>query len=185
LQERINATTVGQMMNTIGFGLALSALALGSFVEQINNNDNSIMMDNQYPSAGSYVGLNGETFTSFEQADEYYTSIYGENWQEVLQSSGTDKGIVDGATIDGKNIGDMTKQEIIDSVPDTWEIHDNNGFVHIKDESGKTIIEIHPPDKVTNYEHIHIYDELGNSLDINGVPRFYKDIEVHIPLKRD
>jgi len=48
LQERINATTVCQMMNSLGFGLGLSALALGSFVEQINYNDNSIMMDNQY-----------------------------------------------------------------------------------------------------------------------------------------
>ena len=34
-------------MNSLGFGLSLSALALGSFVEQINYNDNSIIMDNQ------------------------------------------------------------------------------------------------------------------------------------------
>jgi len=34
-------------MNSLGFGLSLSALALGSFVEQINYNDNSIIMNNQ------------------------------------------------------------------------------------------------------------------------------------------
>lgn len=94
------------------------------------------------------------------------------------------KNIIDKANINGKRIGDMNKQEIIDGIPDGWEIHNNNGFVHIKDEYGKTKIEIHKPDKVTNYEHIHIYDDAGNPLDINGVPGFYKDEIVHIPLKK-
>ncbi len=101
-------------------------------------------------------------------------------------ASGATKKIIDKANINGKRIGDMNKQEIINNIPDNWEIHDNNGFVHIKDEKGITRIRIDPPDKVgTPIDHIHIYDENKNPLDINGNIRGKKDIEVHIPLKKD
>ena len=68
----INATTVGQMMNTIGFGLGLSALALGSFVEQINYNDNSIMMDNQ--SSGN---TNSQSPMFGDDWNNYFKEKYG------------------------------------------------------------------------------------------------------------
>ena len=42
----------------------------------------------------------------------------------------------------------MTKQEIIDAIPDNWKYTEHNGFVHIKDEAGKIRIRIDPPDKV-------------------------------------
>lgn len=34
----------------------------------------------------------------------------------------------------------MNKQEIIDSIPDGWEIHDNNGFIHIYNELENSLI---------------------------------------------
>ena len=56
-------------------------IALGSFVEQINYNDI------QNSSVDFYVGPGeGEVFTSLEEANEYYTSLYGENWQQILES---------------------------------------------------------------------------------------------------
>ena len=48
----------------------------------------------------------------------------------------------------------MTKQEIIDAIPDNWKYAEHNGFVHIKDEAGKIRIRIDPPDKVTQYPHV-------------------------------
>ena len=56
--------------------------------------------------------------------------------------------------LDTNEIPNMTKQEIIDSIPDDWEYTEHNGFVHIKDETGKMRIRIDPPDKMTN---IHMF----------------------------
>ena len=92
--------------------------------------------------------------------------------------------VVDGANIGDKKIGDMTKDEIIKSVPDDWTTYDINDFVTIKDETGVIRIKIHRPDGKTAYDHIHIYDQNGNPLDGNGIPGFYKDKDVHIPLKK-
>lgn len=80
----------------------------------------------------------------------------------------------------------MNKQEIINSIPDDWEVFENNGFVHIKDEKGITRIRIDPPDEIgTPIDHIHIYDENKKPLDINGNIRSKKEKEVHIPLRKD
>ena len=51
--------------------------------------------------------------------------------------------------LDTNNIPNMTKQEIIDAIPDNCTYTEHNGFVHIKDEAGKIRIRIDPPDKVT------------------------------------
>ena len=69
---------------------------------------------------------------------------------------------------DFKNISNMTKKEILNNVPNGWKIYDNNGFVHIKDANGIIRVRIDPPDNMTPYKHIHILDENGNTLDING-----------------
>ena len=81
------------------------------------------------------------------------------------------------------NIPNMTKQEIIDAIPDNWKYTEHNGFVHIKDETGKIRIRIDPPDKVTQYPHVHVYDNDGNLLDslVNIVDR--KSPDGHIPYK--
>lgn len=41
----------------------------------------------------------------------------------------------------------------------------NNGFVHTRDADGNMCIRIAPSDKVTNYSHVHVYDDAGNLLD--------------------
>jgi len=45
-------------------------------------------------------------------------------------------------------------------------------------------IRIDPPDKVTDYRHIHIYDENKNSLDINGNIGNKNDQNVYIRMKK-
>lgn len=42
-------------------------------------------------------------------------------------------------------------------------------------------IRIDPADKVTKYPHVHIYDESGNLLDINGNVVDRKSPDGHIP----
>ena len=44
--------------------------------------------------------------------------------------------------LDTNNIPNMTKQEIIDAIPDNWKYTEHNGFVHIKDETGKIVLEL-------------------------------------------
>lgn len=85
--------------------------------------------------------------------------------------------------LDTNNIPNMTKQEIIDAIPDNWKYTENNGFVHIKDEAGKIRIRIDPPDKVTQYPHVHVYDNDGNLLDSLGNIVDRKSPDGHIPYK--
>ncbi len=80
---------------------------------------------------------------------------------------------------DPSNIPNMNKQEIIDSIPDTWKYTEHNGFVHVRDESGR----IDSPDKETQYPHVHIYDDEGNLLDILGNVVSKKSMAGHIPYK--
>ena len=85
--------------------------------------------------------------------------------------------------LDTNNIPNMTKQEIIDTIPDNWKYTEHNGFVHIKDEAGKIRIRIDPPDKVTQYPHVHVYDNDGNLLDSLGNIVDRKSPDGHIPYK--
>jgi len=85
--------------------------------------------------------------------------------------------------LDTNNISKMTKQEIADAIPDNWKYTEHNNFVHIKDEVGKMRIRIDPPDKVTQYPHVHIYDNNGNLLDKTGNVVDRKSPDGHIPYK--
>ena len=85
--------------------------------------------------------------------------------------------------LDTNNIPNMTKQEISDAIPDNWKYTEHNGFVHIKDEAGKIRIRIDPPDKVTQYPHVHVYDNDGNLLDSLGNIVDRKSPDGHIPYK--
>lgn len=67
-----------------------------------------------------------------------------------------------------RNIPNMTRNEIIHSVPAGWRHADNHGFVHIRDAENNIRIRIDPPDQATNYPHVHLYDGAGRPLDING-----------------
>lgn len=53
----------------------------------------------------------------------------------------------------------------------------------LKDEAGKIRIRIDPPDKVTQYPHVHVYDNDGNLLDSLGNIVDRKSPDGHIPYK--
>lgn len=77
----------------------------------------------------------------------------------------------------------MTPEELENSLPDEWTYNQSfdGQFIHIKDANGNYVIRIDPPDSVTNYPHMHIYDAAGNSLDINVNIVPYDSIDAHIP----
>jgi len=81
------------------------------------------------------------------------------------------------------DIPNMTKQEIIDNIPEDWEYTENNGFVHIRDKNGKMRIRIDPPDRITKYPHVHVYDSEENLLDKFGNIVNRKSPDGHIPYK--
>src|SRR5690606_6923068 len=48
------------------------------------------------------------------------------------------------------------------------------------DKQGNIRVKIHPPDKVTTYEHMHVYDKSGKDLSSNLSRVHYRDPEGHI-----
>jgi len=86
--------------------------------------------------------------------------------------------------INSTNIPNMTKKEILDSLPKDWKYTENNGFVHVRDANGNIRMRIDPPDKVTKYDHVHLYDEKGNPLDVNLNIVDRKSPDAHIPIKK-
>ena len=121
------------------------------------------------------------------QYTEYPAAVQG--WaQQALPGGGSG---IEGGTgvgniagkLDTNNIPNMTKQDIIDNIPDDWNYTEHNGFVHIRDADGNIRIRIDPPDKITNYPHVHAYDSDGNLLDSAGNIVDRKSPDGHIPYK--
>ncbi|MHC5318935.1 T7SS effector LXG polymorphic toxin [Listeria kieliensis] len=93
-----------------------------------------------------------------------------------------------GGKLDFKNnkfsdIPKMSKNDILNSLPDGWKYTENNGFIHVRDSTGKVRMKIDPPDKVTKYNHVHLFDNKGNPIDINGNIVGRKSKDAHIPFK--
>lgn len=80
-----------------------------------------------------------------------------------------------------KEISNMSRGQLEKSVPEGWDFQNHNGRIHIKDTNGNFRIRIDPPDKVTNYTHIHVYDEFGNPLDEFGNIVSQKSPLGHLP----
>ncbi|WP_160033865.1 WXG100 family type VII secretion target [Paenibacillus sp. An7] len=99
------------------------------------------------------------------------------------EGTSTPKGNFAGEIIT-ENIPNMSKQEILDNLPKDWGYTDNNGFVHIRDTKGNIRMRIDPPDKVTKYDHVHLFDENGNPVDINQNIVDRKSSDAHIPYKK-
>ncbi|MUG46155.1 transposase [Paenibacillus woosongensis] len=78
----------------------------------------------------------------------------------------------------------MSKQEILNSLPKDWKYTENNGFVHIRDANGNVRMKIDSPDKVTKYDHVHLFDESGNPFDVNLNVVDRKSPDAHIPYKK-
>ncbi|WP_432719011.1 hypothetical protein [Pectinatus frisingensis] len=78
----------------------------------------------------------------------------------------------------------MSKGEIIEKLPKNWTYTENNGFVHVRDANGTIRMRIDSPDKATNYDHVHLFDENKNPIDIelNIVDR--KSPDAHIPYQK-
>ena len=89
--------------------------------------------------------------------------VGGEEEEEEVQEVGVEEF---GFNI--RNIPNMTRDEIIQGRLDGWTYTDRNGFVHIRDTENRIRIRIDPPDRTTDYHHVHLYDRAGNPLDING-----------------
>ncbi|WP_276528074.1 RHS repeat domain-containing protein, partial [Pectobacterium aquaticum] len=56
-------------------------------------------------------------------------------------------------------------------------------FVEFVDKSGNVRAKIHPADKVTKYEHLHLYDKKGNPLDVNLNRVDYRSPDAHIGIR--
>ncbi len=82
------------------------------------------------------------------------------------------------------DIPNMSKNELIEKLPSDWKVTENNGFVHVRDAEGNIRMRIDPPDKVTNYDHVHLYDETGKPLDVNLNIVDRKSPDAHIPIDK-
>ena len=89
----------------------------------------------------------------------------------------------------------MTRQEIITSLEKVGLAPKGKINIPWVEFSKKTLIDsgikkppvkakIHPPDEISKYHHLHIYDAKGNSLskDLMKVPK--QSLEAHIPIKQ-
>lgn len=58
-------------------------------------------------------------------------------------------------------------------------------LMEFTDDAGNVIVKIHPADQVTTYDHIHIYNKTGESLDesLNVVKKTDKAAHIEIPNK--
>lgn len=53
----------------------------------------------------------------------------------------------------------------------------------MSDRFGNLRVKIHPPDKVTKYDHLHIYDKSGNCLNKNLEVVERTSSEAHIQIR--
>ena len=54
-------------------------------------------------------------------------------------------------------------------------------FLEFQDAFSNTRVKIHPPDKMTRYDHLHLYDKRGNSLNQHLKIVNSRSVEAHIP----
>ncbi|WLR42507.1 DNRLRE domain-containing protein [Bacillus carboniphilus] len=106
-------------------------------------------------------------------------------------------GAAKGLRFAAKGLDKMTPKQLTktsikglrENLPKGWKMSENgpngNDFVHIKDLDNNYRIRVDPPDKVTKYDHMHVYDKNGNSLDINGNSVDYKSPDAHLPYNRN
>lgn len=90
---------------------------------------------------------------------------------------------------DLKNLPNMTRADIARVIKEKMPSLQYKGgspdgrFMQWKDSHGRTRIRIDPPDPETPFDHIHLYDSKGNSLDIDLNVKPMNSPDVHIPIK--
>jgi RHS repeat-associated protein len=87
-------------------------------------------------------------------------------------------------SLNTRNIPNMSKQQILNKLPSGWRYTENNGFVHVRDTSGRIRMRIDPPDKVTKYHHVHLYNQNYQPLNIHLKVVNPSSKAAHIPYRR-
>jgi|GEM_PF-4315150 peptidoglycan hydrolase-like protein with peptidoglycan-binding domain len=83
-----------------------------------------------------------------------------------------------------KDLNNMSLKDILNKIPDNWDVKGPyNGHITIRDDNEAVKIRIDPPDKVTNYDHVHLKDENGNPLNDDLQITGPKDPSSHIQYK--
>lgn len=59
----------------------------------------------------------------------------------------------------------------------------DSNFMEFVDKHGNVRAKIHPPDKVTTYDHLHIYDRSRMPLNTNLKPVSPRDPAAHIEIR--
>ncbi|MDQ0087484.1 uncharacterized protein YukE [Paenibacillus anaericanus] len=166
------ATTVVGAVETVlavvGFGSSavLSATGVGSLVGVP-----AAVLTAAAVSYGANVTMQGAR-NAGNSVSELYSMIRDGGTGEVF------------GKVNPTNIPNMSKKEILDGLPKGWTHTENNGFVHVKDANGTIRMRIDPPDKLTKYDHVHLFDENKNPLDINGNVVSPKSPDAHIPYNK-
>ncbi|PEE67990.1 transposase [Bacillus thuringiensis] len=78
----------------------------------------------------------------------------------------------------------MSNKEILEKLPEEWGYTENSEFVHVRDSNGTIRMRIDSPDKLTKYDHVHLYDENKNPLYVNRSIVDDKSPDAHIPYKK-
>lgn len=88
-----------------------------------------------------------------------------------------------------KNLPNMNRAQIKSMIDNKFPSLTYKGgspdgrFMQWKDKSGTPRVRIDPADKVTKYDHIHLYNKKGQPLDINLQVKPATSVDVHIPIK--
>jgi hypothetical protein len=85
--------------------------------------------------------------------------------------------------LDTSKLGSMSKSQIESSLPKNWVrgADSTNTYVSYRDANGQQRLRFDPPDKVTQYDHLHLFDDKeGRPLDknLNIVDR--KSTDAHV-----
>lgn len=164
---------------SIGYAVGM-VIPLAAGVYGIVNSAGSIVQvtTNIIPQLGNVASVTTSVSLSSEAALQLVGSLglvlaSGGNIGSNINTSNNDFDITK-----AKN---MSKEQLKNNIPDDWTYTEHNGFVHIKDAQGNIRIRIDPADNTTTYQHMHLYDAKGNSLDSGGNIVNYKDSSAHIP----
>ncbi len=83
-----------------------------------------------------------------------------------------------------EELSEMSLEELQEALPEGWKYYEHGPFVYIKNELGEYRIRIDPPDAVTDYTHMHIYDSNGNLLNKLGEIVSDTSLDGHLPYSK-
>jgi len=135
------------------------------------------------PEEGMYV--TAQDPVRLRGGNRLYSYVHDPNtWIDML-------GLTPFSLDDIANLGSMNRQQISEMISENYsDVLEYKGgspdgrFMQWKyKDTGTTAVRIDPPDKVTLYDHIHLYDTNGNPLDVNGNIGSVDSPDVHIKIQ--